>query len=105
LPGAQAWLTLFWQAQQDAPRDFVVGIQLMDENGGEAAYWLGRPVYSSYPSSEWVAGQIVQDPWQLSVGEDVLPGNYSLDLALYDSQTGDELGRTRLGRITIRGKK
>jgi len=93
---ATGWLTLYWQALKDAPRDCVVGIQLRTESGQEQAYWLGRPVYSGYPTYEWRLGQIVQDPWRLSVASDVPAGNYWLHVTVFDSVSGQPLASTRL---------
>jgi hypothetical protein len=94
--GDKGWLALYWRANRGSPRDYVVGIQLLGSDGEEATYWLGRPVYSAYATSEWKAGQVVQDPWELSMPEDVPPGDYELELVLFDATTGDPLGRTPL---------
>ena len=94
--GNTGWLSLYWQANQDGPRDYVIGIRLLGSGGEEATYWLGRPVYSGYATSEWAAGQVVQDPWELIVPEDVPPGDYELELVLFDGATGDPLTSTSL---------
>ncbi|MFQ5576434.1 MAG: hypothetical protein ACE5G8_05525, partial [Anaerolineae bacterium] len=96
-PGERGWLTLYWRAAQNAPRDYVIAVQLLDAGGQEAAYWLGRPVYSGSPTDTWVQGQVVQDPWELSLPADALPGNYRLELALYDAATADMVARAPLG--------
>lgn len=91
-----AWLTLYWQARRDAPRDYVVGIQLRTVSDQEVTYWLGRPVYSGYPTHEWRLGQIVQDPWQLSTSGDLPPGRYWLHVTLFDSASGRPLASAQL---------
>lgn len=98
--GDKGWLTLFWRAKQDAPRDYVVGIRLLAD-AREITYWLGRPVYSGYATSEWSAGQVVQDPWELSLPEEVSPGDYQLELVLFDSMTGETLAHTLLGSWSV----
>jgi hypothetical protein len=99
--GERGWLTLYWRAEQDGPRDYVVGIQLITLDGDEATYWLGRPVYSGYPTSEWVEGQVVQDPWELWMPEEVSPGEYELELVLFDGETGKPVARTSLATWSI----
>jgi 4-amino-4-deoxy-L-arabinose transferase-like glycosyltransferase len=99
--GAKGWLTLYWRAARDGPRDYVVGVRLLGPGGEESAYWLGRPVYSGYPTSEWVAGQVVQDPWELAVPEDVPPGKYELELVLFDSTNGEPLARMSLASWSV----
>jgi hypothetical protein len=100
---SKGWLTLYWHSQQDGPRDYVIGVRLLGETGEELTYWLGRPVYSGYPTSEWLDGQVVQDPWELILPEDVAPGNHELELVLFDSVTGEALARTLLGPWSVTG--
>jgi hypothetical protein len=100
-PGEKGWLTLYWRADRDGPRDYVAGIRLLGKGGEEVAYWLGRPVYSGYATSEWVAGQVVQDPWELVVPEDVPPGDYELELVLFDSANGEPLARRPLAAWSV----
>ena len=100
--GQSAWLTLYWRAKRSAPPDRVVGIRLLRTDDQEVAYWLGRPVYSGYPMSEWTAGQLVQDPWRLTLPEQLPPGAYRLELVLFDSADGDAVARTQLGTWQVR---
>jgi hypothetical protein len=94
--GEQGWLTLHWRAKQDRPRDYVVGVRLLTLDGEEVTYWLGRPVYSGYATSEWVAGQVVQDPWELDLPAEVAPGEYEVELVLFDGTTGEPVAHTLL---------
>jgi 4-amino-4-deoxy-L-arabinose transferase-like glycosyltransferase len=100
-PGENVWLTLFWQAQQDAPRDYAVGVRLLAADGHEVTYWLGRPFYSGYPTPEWSRGQVVQDPWELTLPEDVPPGDFELEMSLYDASSSTEVARTSLGTFRV----
>jgi hypothetical protein len=101
--GERAWLTLFWQARRDSPRDYALGISLLDSSGREATYWLGRPVYSGYATSQWIGGQLVQDPWELALPSEVAPGAYRLELAVFDGLTGETLARLPLGDLSVVG--
>lgn len=100
-PGDSVWLTFYWQALTDVSHDYVIGLQLLDSTVSEVAYWLGRPVRSSYSTDQWQAQQIVQDPWRLSLPSEVSPGEYTLHLAVYDSETQAEVGKIILGRMSI----
>jgi 4-amino-4-deoxy-L-arabinose transferase-like glycosyltransferase len=99
--GEKGWLTLYWRAEQNGPRDYVVGIRLLSLDGDEVTYWLGRPVYSGYPTSEWVEGQVVQDPWELWMPEEVPPGDYELELVLFDGVTGEPAVRALLAPWSV----
>jgi 4-amino-4-deoxy-L-arabinose transferase-like glycosyltransferase len=99
--GERCWLTLFWRAKQDAPRDYVVGIRLLTLDAQEITYWLGRPVYSGYPTSQWSHEQVVQDPWELPLPTDVPSGDYQLELTLFDAKTQVEVAQGILGSISV----
>jgi len=99
--GERGWLTLHWRAEQDKPQDYVVGIRLVDASGEEITYWLGRPVYSGYATSEWERGQLVQDPWELMLPEGVAPGDYELEIVLFDAVTGEPLTRAVLATWSV----
>ena len=102
--GDMGWLTLFWQATRDDLPDYVVGLSLLNLDGREVTYWLGRPVYSGYPTTEWVSGQIVQDPWKLSLTPNVSPGEYTIQLTLYNAETQAPVAQTSLGHVSVLGQ-
>jgi hypothetical protein len=95
------WLDLYWQANTDVDRDYAVGLQLLDADGKEIAYWLGRPVMSIYPTYQWVTGEIVHDPWRLEVPVDVPAGEYLLKLTLFDAETQSKVGQVVLGNVSV----
>ncbi len=101
-PGAETWLTLYWQALADLTRDYVVLVRLVGDGDHELAYWLGRPVRSGYPTTGWLAGQVVQDPWRLLIPAEAGPGAYTLEIALFDAETEAEVARQSVGQITIK---
>ncbi len=94
--GETVWLVFYWQALERVERDYVVNIRLLDAQGKEAAYWLGRPVRSSYPTNMWQAGQAVGDPWRLILPKDVPAGRYQVAVVIFDAATQKEVGRTSL---------
>jgi hypothetical protein len=101
-PGEPVWLVLRWQALETVGHDYVVNIRLLDAQGKEATYWLGRPVRSSYPTNGWQAGQVVQDPWRLILPKDVPAGQYQVDVVIFDAATQQEVGRDRLpSKLTV----
>ncbi len=104
LPGQVVWLTLYWRALRDVQHDYIIGVQLIDTTGEEIAYWLGRPVMSRYPTTEWRAGQVVQDAWKLQLPLDIPAGRHSLNVAVYDAQTGKAIARASLVEITTQSK-
>jgi hypothetical protein len=100
-PGANMWVTLYWQALTDVSHDYVILLRLLDQDGQEASYWLGRPVRSGYPSTEWQSGQIIQDPWLLNLPAETKPGTYQLEVAVFDAATEAEVSRQGLSQIHV----
>ena len=100
-PGSTVWVTLYWQALADVSHDYVILLRLLDDRQQEAAYWLGRPVRSGYPTTGWLAGQVVQDPWLLTIPTEASPGVYRVELAIFDAASEAELGRQTLTRLTV----
>ncbi len=95
------WLTLYWQAVTDVQHDYALGIQLLDVTGKEVAYWLGRPVRSSYPTDQWKAHQVMQDPWRLVMPSDLSSDRYTLVLSVYDAVTGQFVTTTHLKEVWL----
>ena len=51
----------------------------------------GQPVESTFPTAEWVPGQIVVDQHQVEISAQAPDGTYKLLTGLYDSTTGQRL--------------
>jgi hypothetical protein len=100
-PGESLWLTLWWQAKAKVQRDYVINLRLLDAAGREAAYWLGRPVRSGYSTQQWQAGQMVQDPWRLTIPAEVVPSPYRLEIVLFDAETQQPVSRTFLSSLEV----
>jgi hypothetical protein len=99
--GELLWLTLYWQATQDVANDYVVNLRLLDAQGVEVAYWLGRPARSSLPTNAWRSGQIVQDPWRLAISPGIPSGQYQLEIVIFDAESQAEVKRARLAPIRV----
>jgi hypothetical protein len=100
-PNPAVWVTLYWQATGPVTHDYVILLRLLDNQQQEIAYWLGRPVRSGYPTTAWQAGQIVQDPWLLTLPPAVSSGVYTLELAVFDAASEAEVSRQPLGQVTL----
>lgn len=99
----RVWLV--WQAQAKIDQDFATGLQLLDNNHREVAYWLGRPVKSGYRTDQWQAGEIVKDPWDLDIPPEIAPDEYTLRLTLYDSANSEAVGEIDLGPVTVTDRR
>ncbi|MBN1217716.1 MAG: glycosyltransferase family 39 protein [Anaerolineae bacterium] len=99
--GSAIWLTLYWQALTDVSHDYVILLRLLDSEQQELAFWFGRPVRSGYHTTEWRAGQIIQDPWLLEISPEIKSRVNLVEIAVYDAATEQEVSRKILGEITL----
>jgi 4-amino-4-deoxy-L-arabinose transferase-like glycosyltransferase len=95
------WLTLYWQATEEIRKDYVAALQLLDTDGKEATYWLGRPLMGSYPTTNWRAGEIVRDPWALDLPADVPAGDYRLQMTVFDAETEAAVDQVSLTDVRV----
>ncbi len=93
------WLTLFWQANENIKADYAIALQLLNQQGQEATYWLGQPVLSRYPTSQWQAGETVRDPWRLELPATLPTGDYTLQVALFKAKA--QVGQLMLGQVAV----
>ncbi len=80
-------LTLVWRALA-APRDSAtVFIHLIDGAERPVAGWDYTPLGGSAPTylwfPKWLSGQTYTDPYRLTLPDDVLPGDYRLEVGMY----------------------
>ncbi len=57
--GGDVWLALYWRALANIRHDYVLVVRLLDANGAEVIYRMGRPARSVVPTDQWRARQEV----------------------------------------------
>ncbi len=90
--GGSLDLTLWWVAQRRPQIDYTVFVHLFDPAAETDIITQSdaMPRSGSYPTSGWLAGEVVSDTVRLSL--DAVPeGDYRLALGLFDATTGDRL--------------
>jgi hypothetical protein len=91
-------LVLYWQANQPIDQNLQVFLTLTDTSGRSRAGWSGLPAAARYPTARWQAGDLIRDPWQLTLPPHVPPGDYRLTARLGDSAPVDLVDVTVAGR-------
>jgi 4-amino-4-deoxy-L-arabinose transferase-like glycosyltransferase len=84
-------LVLFWQALVEIDQDYTVFTHLIDHDGviwGQKDAW---PVASSYPTSRWARGDIIEDPYEIGISSETPSGDYRLEVGMYLLETGERL--------------
>jgi hypothetical protein len=102
-------VSLFWQVQAPLDVDYHVSLRLLDSRGRRWAQLDGMPVGAALPMVEWPLKQTMPDARNLLVPLGTPPGDYSLQVLLYDPFThqplptprGIEGVRVSLGQIQV----
>ena len=105
-PGETVHLTLYWQPTAPISQPYTVFTHLVDSDGQLVAQQDNMPVKGTVPTTCWVPGEVIADPYDIAVGQDVPPGDYRLETGLYLLRTGERLpavgdGATSDGRVTL----
>ncbi len=109
-PGGEIRLTLHWQALADVDTSYTVFLHLFDAEGVRRGQLDVLPGGEVYPTDEWVPGETVVDTYSVPVDEDAPPGEYTVQVGLYDVTTMERLpvvgaaggeNAVELGPITV----
>ncbi len=94
-PGASVPLTLRWQSDAAAPRDYTVFIHVRDSNGRTVAQADATPHwYGPLPTSRWPTSPgstSVLDAHRLQLPDDLPPGVYDIVVGWYYWETQERL--------------
>ena len=101
-PGETFYLQLWWRAlvESDPPAepDWTVFTHLLGPSRPDGSpVWAGadgRPGQGSAPISTWAPGELVLDEYQLKVPADAPPGEYRIEIGLYDQVGSGARART-----------
>lgn len=75
-------VTLYWRAEDDGLADFTRFVHLIDASGAPIAQADGHPAGNSYPTGQWIAGEVVSDRVALDLSA-LPPGTYQLATGFY----------------------
>jgi len=94
-------LTLYWRAQQRMAVSYTVFTHLLGKNGSIWGQRDNIPVKGTYPTIGWVEGEVITDEYEIAVKSGAPPGDYQIEVGMYDAVTGQRLpvfneGGTRL---------
>jgi hypothetical protein len=66
-------------------------VQLLNETGQVVAQVDAQPQAGTAPTLTWLPGEILSDPYTLTLPPTLPPGTYRLIAGLYDATTGARL--------------
>jgi arabinofuranosyltransferase len=91
--GLPLTLTLYWHSVEPAGR-FKVFVHVLDASGRIVAQHDCEPVGSLWPTQLWKPGDVIPDEHVVTLLSSVAPGQYTLQVGMYDAQTGSRLMTT-----------
>ncbi len=90
-PGETLTLTLHWRVLAEMSIDYTVFTHLLGPDGSMAAQEDRQPVGGRYPTSLWLAEEVVTDVYELTVRADAAPGDHRLQVGMYVPEDGRRL--------------
>jgi hypothetical protein len=90
--GRDGGVVLAWEAAQEIGGDYAVFLHLYDARGERVAQ-EDEPILDQglRPTSQWATGTSSTVLYHLPIGPGTPPGEYDLELGVYDQETGDRL--------------
>ncbi|MBI2954143.1 MAG: hypothetical protein HYY30_07505 [Chloroflexi bacterium] len=88
---SQLYVTIYWQVLRPVDANLRVFVHLI--NSAYTAWGIadGRPGYYRFPTDRWQPGTIIRDEYTVPVLSGTPPGDYRLDVGMYDEATGQRL--------------
>lgn len=84
-------VTLYWQSLTEVDEDYLVFVHVLDETGAIVTQVDEGPQQNGYPTSLWIAGEVVADRHTLNLPGDLPAGDYRLRIGFYRQENGDSL--------------
>ncbi len=109
-PGDVLHLTLYWQARREMDVSYTVFVHLLDAQNRIWGQRDSLPEGGQYPTTGWLAGEVIEDRYEIPVDQAAPPGEYLMEVGLYDAaQPGyprlpvlDEQGQFVGDRVLLR---
>jgi serine/threonine-protein kinase len=90
-PGETLRLVLYWRALQQMPENYTVFVHVTQADGAVLVQRDTQPREGTHPTSSWVAGELVEDRYELSIPGDAPPDIYWLKVGMYSHATMQRL--------------
>jgi mannosyltransferase len=89
--GSTLRVTLYWEALDQVTEVYSVFLHLIDSSGRIWAQRDGPPRGGDFPTEEWMAGDVIVDPYSITIPGNTPSGLYSLVVGMYEPATADRL--------------
>ena len=89
-PGDALAVHLRWNAETGHLARYTVFVHLLDTNGRLQAQSDAEPDSGRFPTSSWLAGELIDDVHTLGLPSKLAPGSYTLRVGLYPTGQPDD---------------
>jgi hypothetical protein len=96
-PGSTLRVTLYWQALAEMDIPYTVFLHLLGSDGQVVVGHDAEPAGGARPTTGWVPGEYVADPHEVLIPADLAPGEYVVEVGVYDA------GVPKMPRLSILG--
>ncbi len=79
--------TLIWRAVSKPARNYAVSVRVRGADFTRWAAWDQWPLAGQAPTGAWEPGSVIADPYMLMLDPATPPGQYRLEVVLYDAET------------------
>ncbi|MBN1316670.1 MAG: glycosyltransferase family 39 protein [Anaerolineales bacterium] len=87
LPGDVLKVDLRWNSDGQIDRDYTVFCHVLSKERELVAQQDGVPLYGIRSTLTWRDGELMEDSYEISIGEELPLGEYELSIGMYDSET------------------
>jgi len=84
-------VTLYWEALGPSDKSYTVFVHLLNREGFLQSQQDSLPCQGECPTTGWVVGEYLRDTYRLPLPTNLPPGEYYLEVGMYDSATGQRL--------------
>ncbi|OGO04419.1 MAG: hypothetical protein A2Y73_00090 [Chloroflexi bacterium RBG_13_56_8] len=99
--GEPVSLALYWRARELIYEDYTVFVHVVDGENRLVTQQDSIPLQGRLPTSLWLPGIAVRDEYLVALPSDLPPGEYSIVMGLYRSDTGERLAiRSSMGQVS-----
>ena len=97
-------IVLYWHALAPMSTDYTASVRVVAADGAWLAQHDSWPANGLLPTSQWRQGDYVRDEHSLTLPPDVAPGQYAVQIVVYDAATGAALNEPQtVAELTVEG--
>jgi 4-amino-4-deoxy-L-arabinose transferase-like glycosyltransferase len=87
-PGETIHLTLYWRALAPFEHNYSIFAHVLGEDDQRWAWSSSYPVQGQAPTRSWQPGQVIEDAYELTIGETTPSGFYDIEVGMSAKDVG-----------------